>query len=646
MSVLSNASDLVKKLQCKRDVSMGLPFKGCPMKHIDPKFFSPLCISLVKAPPALLSIYFKLLFSHKPSALSQALFQTLFNSCLFFSSTMKVSLFLAAACATAAAVPELPVWTRWCDSNLNSTDTRCKDDGDAGGMCSAADLICVCSEGYGPLYVDGEWKYFGCYEELREAYISLTFASGSCETDGTLPPNVRSGVVDAVQTALPKSVVTSLSHVCNDITIFMTVDVPALKAASVTSALSSGIHAALSTAAKAELGDTAPVVDAVVGPSMLPPSPAVYGSTNAPPTLTPRLSEGPATCHSIPTGDTLVAFTVDISGESHCSAVRCAQSYGLEMRGEGSNMTGFVCAQTSSHTTCLVSGDCTANTLKTACQNEVCVEPAAPSKNTSLAARPTSVVENACLTDSDCGVGGTCNTTREVQGNYCICGEGYEVSSASLAVCVVTGSTSVQLTYNIDFPNGPCSTWDKLNVKQQMREVIEESLGPLALMKGACGSVSVMGSAHVTRENAEKIASGEISVVAVVNKNIADKGSADLSDLGEATRAEVGNGASCVSEGAVLAIPDIHDRCQAVQCESTHTLVKEEELFSCSALTAEVPSSDDDDLTSVERGLIGIGVVSGVFLIGIIIIAVKFCSCGSKDSSSSKETTNEPTENA
>eukprot|EP01061_Rhynchopus_euleeides_P018950 TRINITY_DN31226_c0_g1_i1.p1 TRINITY_DN31226_c0_g1~~TRINITY_DN31226_c0_g1_i1.p1 ORF type:complete len:572 (+),score=151.27 TRINITY_DN31226_c0_g1_i1:508-2223(+) len=520
------------------------------------------------------------------------------------------------AVPAAAQPPSRNTTTAWC-----STNARCREDGDPMGYCDFDHLVCECSAGYGPLLVEGEWRWFGCYPEVRQARVILTFG-GQCAEDGSLPADVKSGLISLVGESA-KGTVTDFSHACETLTVVLTVGVMAANIDAVQPAtLEPVLQDALVAAGPVltdQLGMTVSVSSSA-DPSILPLPPAPIGLTNAPSTPAPTTA-GPMECTTAPNAYT--AFAIMLPSGWYCQPTRCITGFVLVQRAGGQNSTGFTCTESSAEAPCVVSGDCTWDALKVLCESGVCLEPIYPTKSTPTVVMPRSVDPDVCITDSDCQTSGDSAAVcveGAGQGNYCTCGQGFEVASANLFVCVPEVATTVRLTFSTLFPDASCANFT-VPVEDALKGIIADILGEVQQAIDSCGSVSVGGVVQALRTNAENYASGTSSLANDIRVGIAASGNTGLQSLGTVANARLSVAmTACASPGALETFLDDEDRCQAVTCE-TGTRSQVNNIYVC--LGTGAPStpapSDDDDLSGAGIAAIVIG---AVFVASAAILAV------------------------
>ena len=528
----------------------------------------------------------------------------------------------------------VPTLTQWC-----TTDSTCSENGDPEGICNTNVFQCICSNGFGPQMYKGLAYFWGCYEELREVVTFLRFSAGVC-VNNLVPTSAASWVYrmfNRIYSVYPRG----LSATCGSIDVVAVADVGVTAALGLTQeSVQAAVAAELAVDGDSALG-TAVAATVEVGSSVLPTQSVLDGSTPYPATESP-----PTTTSACTMNNTASAFYVQ--GTTVCNAVQCDVPYVKWSATADDGTTYFYCGEyNAANFTCLVDEDCTFDAEKFECVNTTgeCIIGTSPlNKTTTITQAPTSFAANWCTTDSDCRLGildpaATCtdNSTAEITlGRFCTCqttGYDYPTSDPDVLLCVPTGTTEIPVSFGAYYSTGNLTDFTS-TISSAFGTALEGILG--GSIDGGVNSVGGTGVAifGVISANVVKIGNMvrgtlDLKIALAAAFTAAREASTLSSTLGELTSASASNGVQCTSAYATRTTL-VGTVCHAVTCQSDAYRFNSNDVYSC-ALTPSSRSTDDDDLGTYDKTVLGLGIAFGVIVVIVGVVLIVSCKKNNND---------------
>ena len=539
--------------------------------------------------------------------------------------------------------------TEWCASHK-----RCIEDGDAGAYCDAGTMRCVCSAGFGHMDVRGDIKYWGCYSDVEVVYMTLHFAEGDgCEEDGSISAEVRSELVDTIETA-SGAAVASLSYACSIFSFVAKLDVPV-------GGLSKVTPAALE-AAMTPLLQGSENLFIVLGPAVVVASrtEASYEVAN------PDTTTKPLRCTYAANSVAGVLVTQDtVDGEyDYCQPLLCQSGYTFTQRRGGENSTGFECVRSFIPATdCVTFGDCTVNVLATECVGGQCVEPTPTTKTTRQVRVTTTLPRDICSSDETCQRTGDTDAKcvlRTEQGNYCDCSAAYKQVSSTFPLCILQDAEVVPIAFNLLFVTAKCSDVND-EVQEQLKLVLVEIFGgEVTTLIYVCGSAMFMGSMMASVPQLTVFALQQATFEEVVQTKIKEMPTVNVAmeKLGNVSSAGVTSGDTCSVPNSLDSFEDHFGVCQAISCVEGYSRIFSDK-YSC-VPTSSSPETDapitmtevaevvnttrssSDGISEGEAAGIIIGCIS--FMLLVLGLLVVYCLYKKDRAQTGKKNKNNPNE--
>ena len=350
------------------------------------------------------------------------------------------------------------------------------------------------------------------------------------------------------------------------------------------------------------------------------------------------------------TPNTASSLTLTTStGGAQCVPVLCGTGYYKALTADNTNV---VCTDASTagadiKNKCVVNSDCTWESGKGDCTNQVCG--ASPSLSKVSVRAAGAVNKHWCLSTQDCRVHG--DTAAQCQmdaglGNWCTCGSGFSFPSKLVPLCLPSAATTVRLSFSVQFSGLTCPLND--GEEAAARLLSERVLGQIVTFNAFCevqGTVTFMGVANVATALAQEIAASS-DVRVIVNKMRTELGTPLLGRAPSVLQgtytglhgavpvlSTAGAPLQCYSERALSARFDLSGKCQALECPTFYVLTTINGLTTCALPITRapvlLPKSEDDDTT--DTILIVIAAVSCGVLLLAVIAAILLCTRKKKD---------------